>query len=377
MMNCLSMSRMIGTTRRAALWAALMALPGALPRAVASARSIASLAVLSCIASLALVSPAAQAADKVVFATNWKAQGAHGGFYQAQLDGTYRRYGLEVDIREGGPQVNNRPLLPAGRVDFLMTGNLLQSFDNVRNKVPTVVVAAIFQKDPQVFITHPGQYPTWNDLKKAPTILVSRDSQYSWWQWLKTEGFRDEQLRPYNFNSAPFLADKRMVQQGYAVAEPYSIQKQTGTAPTLYLLADQGWSTYSTTIEARSEMVQKNPELVRRFVEASILGWANYLYGDRKAADAMIRKLNPETTQDELDNTVLKMRELGLVDSGDARTQGIGAINPTKVKDFHDKMVKAGLLKDGEVDLTKVYTTQFVNKGLGVDVIRKLTGAGK
>jgi NitT/TauT family transport system substrate-binding protein len=337
-------------------------------------RFIAALAMLITLGAVALP---AQAQDKVVFATNWKAQGAHGGFYQAQLDGTYKRYGLEVDIREGGPQVNNRPLLPAGRIDFLMTGNLLQSFDNVRNKVPTVVVAAIFQKDPQVFITHPGQYPSWNDLKKAPVILVSRDSQYSWWQWLKTEGFRDEQLRPYNYNSAPFLADRRMVQQGYAVAEPYSIQKQTGVAPVIHLLADQGWSTYSTTIETRRELVQKNPDLVRRFVEASILGWANYLYGDRRAADAMIRKLNPETTQDELDNTVLKMRDLGLVDSGDARTRGIGAIDPARVKDFHDKMVKAGLFKDGEVDLSRVYTTEFVNKGVGVELIRKLSAAAK
>lgn len=332
---------------------------------------------LAALLLLCVMPGTARAQDKVVFATNWKAQGAHGGFYQAQLDGTYKRYGLEVDIREGGPQVNNRPLLPAGRIDFLMTGNLLQSFDNVRNKVPTVVVAAIFQKDPQVFITHPGQYPTWNDLKKAPVILVSRDSQYSWWQWLKTEGFRDEQLRPYNYNSAPFLADRRMVQQGYAVAEPYSIQKQTGVAPVIHLLADQGWSTYSTTIETRRELVQKNPDLVRRFVEASILGWANYLYGDRRAADAMIRKLNPETTQDELDNTVIKMRELGLVDSGEARVKGIGAIDPARVKDFHDKMVKAGLFKDGEVDVARVYTTEFVNKGVGVDLIRKLSGASK
>jgi NitT/TauT family transport system substrate-binding protein len=317
----------------------------------------------------------ALARDKVVFATNWKAQAAHGGFYQALADGTYRGMGLEVEIRQGGPQVNNRPLLPAGRIDFLMTGNLLHTFDNVRNNVPTVVVAAMFQKDPQVFLAHPGQYRTWDDLKKAPVILVAKDGQFSFWQWMKQDGFRDEQLKPYTYNSAPFLANRRAVQQGYAVAEPISIEKTAGFAPTLFLLADHGWSTYSTTIETRPDVVRNKPDLVRRFVEASILGWVNYLYGDRSAADALIRKENPETTQDELDRGVAKLRELGIVDSGDARTKGIGAIDPARVRDFHDKMVRAGLFKAGEVDVSRTFTTEFVNKGVGVDLRRKLSGS--
>ena len=326
-------------------------------------------------AGLALPALPAVAQDKVVFATNWKAQAAHGGFYQALADGTYARLGLQVEIRQGGPQVNNRPLLPAGRIDFLMTGNLLHSFDNVRNSVPTVVVAAMFQKDPQVFLAHPGQYETWNDLKKAPVMLVAKDGQFSFWQWMKQDGFRDEQLRPYTYNSAPFLANKRSVQQGYAVAEPISIEKAAGFAPKLFLLADHGWSTYSTTIETRPELVKTKPDLVRRFVEGSILGWVNYLHGDRAGADALIRKENPEVTQDELDRGVAMLKTLGIVDSGDARTRGIGAIDPARVKDFHDKMVKAGLFKAGEVDLSRVVTTEFVNKAVGVDLRRTLTGS--
>jgi NitT/TauT family transport system substrate-binding protein len=333
--------------------------------------------VAAAFAAAALAAPAAPALaqDKVVFATNWKAQAAHGGFYQALADGTYRKMGLDVEIRQGGPQVNNRPLLPAGRIDFLMTGNLLHTFDNVRNGVPTVVVAAMFQKDPQVLLAHPGQYRTWDDLKKAPTILVAKDGQFSFWQWMKQDGFRDEQLRPYTYNSAPFLANRRAVQQGYAVAEPISIERTAGFAPTLFLLADHGWSTYSTTIETRPDLVRNKPDLVRRFVEASILGWVAYLHGDRAAADALIRKENPEVTQDELDRGVAKLKELGIVDSGDARTKGIGAIDPARVRDFHDKMVKAGLFKAGEVDLSKAFTTEFVNKGVGVDLRRTLTGS--
>jgi len=326
--------------------------------------------------AMAGASGLAQADDKVVFATNWKAQAAHGGFYQAVADGTYKKYGLEVEIRPGGPQVNNRPLLPAGKIDFLMTGNLLHSFDNVKNGVPVVTVASLFQKDPQALMAHPGQgYVKFEDLKKAPVAWIAKDAQFSWWAWLKADyGFSDEQLRPYNYNLGPFLADKKSVQQGYAVEEPISIQKQGGFKPLTFLLADHGYSTYSTTIETRTETVQKNPALVQRFVEASIIGWVNYLYGDHSKGDALIKRDNPEMDQSTIDQSLALMKELGVVDSGDSLTLGIGAMKPERVKDFFDKMVRAGLYKAGEVDLSKVAAYQFVNKGVGVALKKQLGG---
>jgi NitT/TauT family transport system substrate-binding protein len=305
--------------------------------------------------------------EKVVFATNWKAQAAHGGFYQALVDGTYRKLGLDVELRQGGPQVNNRPLLPAGRIDFLMTGNLLHAFDNVKQGIPTVVVAAMFQKDPQALIAHPGQgYEKFERLKDAPVALIAKDGQFTWWQWLKVQhGFKDEQLRPYNYNLGPFLANKRAIQQGYSVAEPIYVRKQGGFDPVVHLLADHGFSTYSTLIEARVETVQRKPELVQRFVDASILGWYAYLYGDRKAANGLMLKENPEMTEDELEDSVALMKKQGIVDSGEALERGIGAMNSARIKTFHDSMVRAGLYKAGEVDLAKVADTRFVNRQVG------------
>jgi NitT/TauT family transport system substrate-binding protein len=323
-----------------------------------------------------LVAGIAQADDKVVFATNWKAQAAHGGFYQALADGTYHRYGLDVTIQPGGPQVNNRPLLPAGRIDFLMTGNLLHNFDNVKNGVPTVVVAALFQKDPQALFAHPGHgYERWENLKNAPIALIGKDSQFTWWQWLKVaHGFRDEMLRPYNYNLGPFLSNPKAIQQGYAVAEPIYIQNQGHFAPVVHLLADHGFSTYSTLIEARTETVKNRPELVQRFVDASILGWVNYLYGDRHAANAMMLRDNPEMTAAEIEQSVQLMKQQGVVDSGDALRDGVGAMNATRVKDFLDQMVKAGLYAPGEIDVSKVAVFQFVNKKVGMDVKARLGG---
>jgi len=324
----------------------------------------------------ALIAAPALAQDKVTFATNWKAQAAHGGFYQAVADGTYRKYGLDVTIQPGGPQVNNRPLLPAGRIDFLMTGNLLHNFDNVKNGVPTVVVAAMFQKDPQALIAHPGQgYEKFEALKNAPVALIAKDGQFSWWQWLKvTHGFRDEALKPYNYNLGPFLANKRAIQQGYSVAEPIYVENQGQFKPVVHLLAEHGFSTYSTLIETRVDTVKNKPDLVQRFVDASILGWVNYLYGNRSAANALMIKDNPEMTVAELEASVALMKQQGIVDSGDSLAKGIGAMNEARIEDFYAQMVKAGLYKPGEVDLAKVATFQFVNKKVGLDLKTKLGG---
>ena len=329
---------------------------------------------LIAVAAALLAAGAARADDKVIFATNWKAQAAHGGFYQALADGTYKQYGLDVTIQQGGPSANNRPLLPAGKIDFLMTGNLLHSFDNVKNKVPTVVVAAMFQKDPQALMAHPGQgYDRFAALKNAPLALIAKDGQFSWWQWLKvTHGFKDEALKPYNYNLGPFLANPKAIQQGYSVAEPIYVENQGKFKPVVHLLADHGFSTYSTVIEARTETVKAKPELVQRFVDASIIGWVNYLYGNRSAANALMLKENPEMTAAEIEASVALMKAQGIVDSGEAKASGIGAMSNARIQDFYAQMVKAGLYKAGDVDLAQVATLQFVNKKVGQELKAKL-----
>src|SRR5215470_17602724 len=169
----------------------------------------------------------AQPLDKVSFGTNWVAEGEHGGFYQAVADGTYRRYGLDVTIVPGGPNINNRILLPVGKIDFFLSANLLQAFDAVAQNVPTISVAAMFQKDPQVLIAHPDQgIEKFEDLKKL-TLLISNEGVATYFQWMKADfGFREEQVKPYTFNPQPFLADKRVAMQGYVTSEPYAIERE-------------------------------------------------------------------------------------------------------------------------------------------------------
>lgn len=321
-----------------------------------------------------LTAGAVWADDKVVLGTNWLAQGGHGGFYQALVDGTYEKYDLDVEIRPGGPQVNNRPMLSAGRLDFLMAGNLLLSFDNVRNGIPTTVVMALAQKDPQVLMAHAGQYEDFAALATAPTVLVSKDGQFSFWQWLTDEhGFKDEQLRPYGFNLAQFLGDEAIVQQAYGTAEPIYAADQGAEVDT-FLLSDQGWSTYASTVETRQQLIDENPDLVQRFVDASIEGWYNFLYGDRTAAYEAIMADNPEMTVAKLDKEMAQFDKLGIIDVGDALEHGIGAMSAERIEDFHDLAVKAGIIEAGAVDLSKVADTRFVNKGHGMDIKSTLTG---
>jgi NitT/TauT family transport system substrate-binding protein len=298
--------------------------------------------------------------EKIVFATNWKAQAAHGGFYQAVVDGTYAKAGLAVEIRQGGPQVNNRPLLPAGKIDFLMTGNLLHAFDNAKMGVPTLSVAAVFQKDPQALIAHPGQgFEAFDKLKTSPRLWIAKDAQFTWWQWLKRQhGFTDAQLRPYNYTLGPFLANKQSVQQAYSVAEPIYVKAQGGFDPVVHLLADHGWRTPSTLIDTRAETVAKRPDLVRRFVDASAAGWRAYLAGtpaQRAAADARMRQDNPEMQQAEL----LASHALMLAQNLAGPAVTLGRLTLAQADGFLQDMVKAGLYKPGEVKLASVVSEVF------------------
>jgi ABC-type nitrate/sulfonate/bicarbonate transport systems, periplasmic components len=325
--------------------------------------------VLAGLALAATTSTAALAADltPVSFGTNWLAQAEHGGYYQAVADGTYAACGLDVTIQPGGPQVNNRALMMADKIQFHMGGDLLQAFNAAKEGIPVVAVAATFQKHPQVIIAHPGKAKTFEDLKNL-TLLIGDNGFASYYQWMiAAYGFTAEQRQPYTFNPAPFLADENMAMQGYLSSEPYVIEKEGGFTPDVFLIADAGYSTYATTIETMQKTIDENPEAVKCFVDGSAIGWYNYLYNDNSAANEMIMADNPDMTQDKIDFAIEKMKSEGIVDSGDALELGIGAMTDEKIKDFYDKMVDAGVIEAG-LDYSSAYTLEFTNQKVGMDL---------
>src|SRR6202035_1903745 len=272
-------------------------------------------------------------------------------------------YGLDVTVIPGGPQTNGALMLLFGRIDFFMGGDLIGDFMSAESKLPLVAVAADFQKSPQILMSHPGVgLDKWKDLPKANPIYLGAGSINTFYAWLRlVYGFKDEAVRPYNFNSAPFIHNKTAVQQGYVTSEPYEIEKQGGFRPNIFLLSDYGYSTYSTLIKTRRDLIEKKPDLVQRFVDASAIGWYDYLYGDNAKAQ------NPDITDDQIAFSIGELKERGVVDSGDALTLGIGAMTDARWQDFFDKMVAIGIV-DKHTDYKSAYTLQFVNKRVGLNL---------
>ncbi|MEM7044766.1 MAG: ABC transporter substrate-binding protein [Pseudomonadota bacterium] len=323
--------------------------------------------LLAALALAALQGPAL-ALDEITFGTNWKAQAEHGGFYQAVAEGIYEKHGLDVTIRPGGPQVNHRQLLLAGKIDFNMAGNMFAAFNNAQNDIPTVMVASMFQKEPQILMAHPGSgNDSLADMVGKP-ILISNDARLTFWAWLKAAyGYTDDQIRPYTFNSAPFLADENAIQQGYVTSEPFAIQREGGFEPVVHLLADSGYTSYSTMIETPSSLVDENPDLVQRFVDASIEGWYSYLYGDPSAANELIKADNPDMTDEQITFSIETMKSYGIVDSGDSEELGIGAMTEQRWADFLQFAKDAGIYP-ADLDISAVYSLDFVNKKVGLDM---------
>jgi NitT/TauT family transport system substrate-binding protein len=331
---------------------------------IRAARALVAAALFTA-AVFAAAGPPGAAAETVNFGTDWKAQAEHGGFYQAIATGIYKRYGLDVRLRPGGPQVNHSQLLAAGVLDFNLASNSFIPLNYVQQNIPMVAVAAIFQKDPSVLIAHPGQGSDDLAALKGKPIMIGSDTRVTSWQFLKQKfGYSDDQIRPYAFSVAPFLADPHAIQQGYLTSEPFTISK-TGVKPVIMLLADAGYGSYGALIETSQKLIRDNPDLVQRFIDASIEGWYSYLYGDPAPANALIKHDNPEMTDELLAHARETMKEYGIIDSGDAKTDGIGAMTEARWRDFLDTMVKAGLYP-ADLDFRRAFTLEFVNKKVGM-----------
>jgi NitT/TauT family transport system substrate-binding protein len=307
----------------------------------------------------------AQTLDKVSYQTNWRAQAEHGGFYHAVAAGIYRKYGIDAEIRMGGPQQNPSQLLLGGRVDMIMS-NSFEAINYAREGIPFMCIASIFQKDPQVIISHPGVgHDTLAALKGKP-ILVGAGGRTSFWPFLKAKfGFTDEQVRPYTFNIQPFLADKQMSQQGFLSSEPYAI-RGAGVTPVVHLIADAGFDNYNTTINISNKMVAEKKDLVQRFVNATAEGWAEYMKGGPAiaGANALIKRDNPDMDDAKIAYAIQVMNERGIVMSGDAATMGVGAMTDARWTRFYNEMAAAGAFPTG-VDVKKAYSLEFINKGVG------------
>jgi NitT/TauT family transport system substrate-binding protein len=299
--------------------------------------------------------------DKINFGLSWVAEAEYGGFYQAVADGIYKEYGLDVNIIPGGPRVNVGLLLMLGGVD-LAVGTGFEAIKAIETNLPKVTVAAIFQKASSVIIAHPNTgVSSIGQLKGRPIYMASAGAATVWPFFRKKFGFTDSQLRPYNFDVKPFLADKNVAQQGIVTSEPFTIEKEGKFKPVVMLYADAGYNPYDFTIETTKRMVETKPELVQRFVDASIKGWYSYLQDPTKG-NVLIKKDNSEMTDELINYSLKKLQELKIINGGDAEIKGIGVMTDARWKTLFDDMVKVGVYKP-DTNYREAYTNQFIGKG--------------
>jgi NitT/TauT family transport system substrate-binding protein len=315
--------------------------------------------------AFALAAGPVSAADKITVGLPWTPQAEFGGYYQAEAEGLYREAGLDVTIRPGGPQVNTQQLLVSGALDMAIAANAFDPLNAARSNIPYVAVAAFYQKDPQIIITHPEVgAKTLEDLKGHP-ILIATFARETFWAFLKARyGFSDDQARPYTFSLQPFIVDKTLSQQGYVTVEPFLLAAQ-GIKPVVFLLSDYGYNPYSNVLMTSKKMVSEKPDIVQRFIDASIKGWYGFLYRSNEKAVALIMNGDPTYKRQNASDTLGALKANEMIDSGDAKTLGIGAMTNERWKDFFEAMVKAGVYKP-DLDYRAAYTTQFVNKKVGM-----------
>jgi NitT/TauT family transport system substrate-binding protein len=323
--------------------------------------ALAAMASMATLAAPAFIRNArAQSLAKVSYQTGWLAQAEHGGFYQAHATGLYREAGLDVDIRKGGPQMNTNSIFLAGNVDFCESDSF-RMLAFAQESLPGIAVAAFFQKDPRVLLSHPGVGNDSLAALKGKPVLVATAGRQTYWLWLKSRfGYTDEQIRPYTFNLAPFLADKQISMQGFITSEPFAA-REAGIKPVIHLLADSGFDNYSSVLMAAPKMVQEKPDLVQRFVDATIKGWASYLHGDPAPANALIQKQNPEMSDAKLAYAIDVMKQYGIVETPETKALGIGCMSDARWKKFYDEMSGAGAMPAG-TDVKRAYALKFVNR---------------
>lgn len=318
------------------------------------------------LATLAMPAIGRAALPKIVFGTDWMAEAEQGGFYQAVARGFYRRHGLDVSIRMGGPSVNVLQNIAAGLIDFQLSSGSFGVLNLRTRDIPVTAIAAYFQKDPQCLIAHPGQHrDTLAEMKGKP-IMISAAARTGYWLFLKAKyGFTDAQIRPYNFSLVPFLADPKAVVQGFVTSEAYQVERITHEKPVVILLADLGYASYGNLVLARQDTLDRKPDQVRAFVEASTEGWYDYLYGDPEPGNRLIVAANPDMKPDTMAGAIRLMKEYGIADSGDSLRLGIGAMSDARWRDFFESNAAVGVYPKN-LDYRRAYTLDFVNKGYGL-----------
>ena len=314
-------------------------------------------------AALALSAGPAVAQEKkltpVRFTLNWIPTPDHSGYYAAKIGGIYEKYGLDVEIRPGGPQVNVHQLLAAKQTDMIM-GTTMRAFNARHEGIPIVTVASWYQKDATTFMLHPDNKASNLADLKANQVMIPNISKVNYWPWMKAKfGFSDDQLKPYDFAYRSWALNPNAISQGYITSDKPNMAGVGVPNGRSMLLADHGWNQYINTVDVLEEMIEKKPEVIRAFLRATAEGWRQYLK-DPTATNAELTRLNPDLSRETAAygyEVITTYRLLGVASADEGK---IGTISDARLKAFAEEMVKAGAIPASDA-YEKSYTLKFMD----------------
>ena len=294
------------------------------------------------------------------FATDGPAQATHGGFYQALASGAYEKRGLTVEIIQGGPGGDVPQRLANNTVELGLASTSFLPMNLVAQGAPVKAVAAFFQKDPQVLIARPEPAVEGIAGLVGRPLYLSDSARDTVWLWLRaTYGFTDDQLVRFDGDLAAYLDDDEGVLQGELTRDVARVEADAGFTPRVLLPADEGYPSYGSMVLAPNGFARDNADALRGFIAASVEGWRDYIQGDARDADGLIRAANPDMTQATLNQSRAALRANSVVSGGDAALYGLGAMTPERWQAFFEVMSGAGLYP-ADLDWRQAFTTQYL-----------------
>ena len=284
--------------------------------------------------------PAKPAAQKVTLALNWVPEPEFGGFYAARASGAFAAEGLEVEIQGGGAGAPVVQRVATGQIELGIAGADEVVIARARGADVTAVFAT-YQTSPQGIMVHASRgAENLGAVLKSGTLALEPGLPYA--AYLKKKyGFAGVTIVPYDGGVARFLTDKGAAQQCYVTSEPLAAKKK-GADPKVFLVADEGYNPYIGVVVARRGLVKDKPELVRAFVRAARVGWQSYL-ADPKPANAVMAKLNPSMDAETFAAAAEAQRPL--VEGGDAKTRGLGAMSRERWETLAKQLVELGIVE--------------------------------
>jgi NitT/TauT family transport system substrate-binding protein len=285
---------------------------------------------------------------------DWYPQPEVGGFYTAQMLGYYKAEGLDVSMLPLPQYGSVAQIVATGKAEFGL-GSSVDILEWDSNGLPLLAVAATMQHDPQAVMVHSNS--PIRDFKDLDGHTIAAQTGAVWLKYVIARyGLRDVRQIPSTRSIANFLADPDYVQQIFVTSEPY-FAKQAGAGVRTMLISSSGYDPYRVQFTTR-DFATRHPDIVAKFVRASIRGWQEYLH-DPAPTNALLLKLNPALNPAQEAYTAQALRDGGFITGDAAKNEQIGRMSAARWQATDDQLKSLGIV-GRSFDPATAYSLRFL-----------------